>query len=132
MTDSSSKTGLVVVWDRVRVFLGDGDKRKSKVLERGADVPQLDDSQRATLVNAGAIAGALIESAVEAASSSSSSSSSSSEPEPFDPAVGGTVPDTLEYVGDDKGKAAAMLELEQGKAKPRPSLVEKLEAVVNA
>lgn len=42
------------------------------------------------------------------------------------------VADILAEVGDDKAKAEAALELEQGAARPRQSLVEKLEAIVTA
>lgn len=41
-----------------------------------------------------------------------------------------SVDEILAEVGDDKDKAAAALAAEQGVAKPRKSLVEKLEAVI--
>lgn len=42
----------------------------------------------------------------------------------------GSVDEVLEAVGDDKAKAAEVLEAEQAKEKPRKTLVEGLEAVV--
>lgn len=42
-----------------------------------------------------------------------------------------TIPEILKEVGDDKEKAAAALAQEQAGDKPRPSLVEKLEAIVS-
>lgn len=50
----------------------------------------------------------------------------------FDPAVGGNIKPTLEYVGDDKERAQAMLDLELAKPEPRGTLVEQLQAVVAA
>lgn len=57
---------------------------------------------------------------------------STAEPDEFDPAKGGDIPATLAYVGDDKDKAAAMLELEQGRDKPRTTLVAELEKTLAA
>lgn len=42
------------------------------------------------------------------------------------PADDATIDDILEYVGEDRERAAARLQIEQGREKPRPTLVEKL------
>lgn len=50
---------------------------------------------------------------------------------PGDDAYYGNVDEVLAAVGDDPNKAAAALQVEQAKSRPRTTLVEALEAIVN-
>lgn len=50
--------------------------------------------------------------------------------ETSEPAPTGTVEDILAAVGDDSEKARAALEVEKAAAKPRSTLVDRLEAIV--
>jgi hypothetical protein len=51
--------------------------------------------------------------------------------EDSDDLTAGSIGDVLDRVGDDPAKAAAAREAEEAKAKPRSSLLEKLQAIVN-
>lgn len=112
--------GLIVVWPKVRVFV-DGER---KTLERGAQVPELDKAQTDNLVSFGAIAGALVDGPVPSADADA-------EGDAFDPEKGGNIEDTMAYVGGDVDRAKAVLAIEEDKAKPRPKLVEQLNAVID-
>ncbi len=104
----------VAVWPKVRVTV----KGKSKVIARGDLVPAgVSDVDLDNLVTFGAIAGV---SGVEPEAEPSGSDSGAKEP---------TVPEILEGVGDDKEKAAAVLEQEKA-GKNRKTLVEPLEAIL--
>jgi hypothetical protein len=102
----------VVVWPKVKVTVGE----KRVVVERGNLVPDgVSAVDLENLTSFGAIAGVTVpDAAVD----------SDSKP--------AKVEDILAEVGDDKEKAQAALDSEQGQTKPRKSLVEKLQAVLAA
>ena len=54
------------------------------------------------------------------------------KPGAFDPAVGGNVPATLDWVGDDAARAEQILELEEAAEHPRTSLIDPLVALIES
>jgi hypothetical protein len=97
-------------------------------LYTGARLPEdIDPDQLEQLIDSGMVAE--VEDDEKPAKKGKSKSEKDDAPAPDKPAP---VKDILAEVGDDKEKAAAALEAENALDKPRPSLVTKLQAVVDA
>lgn len=110
----------VVIWPKVRVTI-DG---KSKVLDQRDLVPAgVSATDLDNLVSFGAIAGV----------AGGPDPETEGQDEEFDVEKGGTIPATMAWVGDDKDRAAQVLEVEDAKGDDaRPGLVKKLAAVLDA
>lgn len=115
----------VAVWPKVKVNVGE----KRQVVERGEAIPDgVSDAELSNLVSFGAIAGVTVVEKAEkpAKEPKTPKGGKSGDDKPT------SVKDILADVGDDKAKASEYLEAENAAEKPRPSLVEGLQAVIAA